>query len=69
MSNSRLTEKDLKNMATHKSFQKGINYYEMNLVNNPVIDNNFIKAEVTGNSSSFYEVQINLKNPHINHCT
>jgi len=42
ISKFRLTKKNLKKMATDKSFQKGINYYEMNMVNNPVIDNNFI---------------------------
>ena len=33
-----LTIDNLRNIATEQSFQKGINYYEMDLVNNPVID-------------------------------
>ncbi|MFO7815845.1 MAG: hypothetical protein R6V14_09015 [Halanaerobiales bacterium] len=64
-----LTIQDLRNMATEQSFQKGINYYEMNLVNNPTIDGNTIKAKVSGSSYPYYEVEIDVDNPYINYCS
>ncbi|MGM0411365.1 MAG: SWIM zinc finger family protein, partial [Bacillota bacterium] len=68
-SNLKFTKEILKNLANQQSFQKGINYYENNMVNNPIIDDNTIKAEVYGSHASTYEVEINIKNPLINHCT
>ena len=64
-----LTVEDLKKMSTEQSFQKGINYYEKDLVNNPVIDQNTISAEVSGSSHPYYEVEINIDNPSINYCS
>jgi len=65
----KLSNEDLREMATEQSFQRGVDYYEMNLVNNPIIDENTIKAEVSGSSYPYYEVEINIDNPSINYCS
>jgi uncharacterized Zn finger protein len=64
-----LSIEDLEKMAAEQSFQKGINYYQMNLVNNPLIDGNTIKAEVSGSSFSLYDVEMNIDDPSSNHCS
>ncbi len=64
-----LCVEDLRNMATEQSFHKGLNYYETNLVDNSVIDGNTIKAEVSGSSYPYYEVEMNIDNPSINYCS
>ena len=64
-----LSIEDLKMMATEQSFQKGKNYYQMNLVKNPALDGNIIKAEVSGSTFPYYEVEMNIDNPSSSYCS
>ena len=59
----------LKKMSTEKSYERGINYYDMDMVNNPKVSGNTIFAEVSGKSFPYYDVELNIDNPDINYCT
>lgn len=64
-----ITIKKLKELSTERSFERGVNYYEGGYVNNPIKFGNTIKAEVSGRSYPYYDVEINIDNPDQNFCS
>jgi len=64
-----ITIEKLKELSTERSFERGVDYYEGGYVNDPIKFGNTILADVLGNSSPYYEVEINIKNPSQNFCS
>lgn len=64
-----ITIEKLKELSTERSFARGADYYEGGYVNNTVKYGNTIKAEVSGRSYPYYDVEINIDNPAQNFCS
>ncbi len=64
-----LNEEKLQEMSTQKSWRRGLNYYRSGRVKQAKIDGITVKAQVSGKSYPFYEVQIETEPPFLSYCS
>jgi len=60
---------DLKELSRPQSWEKGLGYYHRDRVQEIMLDGDELIAEVSGNSYPFYEVELNIENPHYHYCS
>jgi len=57
------------NLVSNKSFWKGFDYYEANIVlSYKKDDNNCFKGKVEGSDDQIYDIDININHPRKSHC-
>ena len=64
-----LDEELLQEMSTAQSWNRGVNYYRNDRVEEAKLEGNTLKAKVSGSSYPFYEVKIETEPPILAHCS